>query len=369
MGQGLPGPGRPLLGRPKLRGTRDLADHHHQQGHRQGHRQAGHVHRGQSPFGRGHGGRGRPVDGPSRPDPVRQGPRDHRSRRHPGPLRPGQEQSRRVGALPEHGPVAPQHRPSVRRRPRQPAGRGPGRGPRRRRLHPAGPPEGRAGQGHHDHRPGRQDGPGHDPGDRRQGRLHRPERRPGQRRRRPHQRGRHRRPGPAPQLSRELAAHARPRPDRPRLDTGRRGRVSPVRGRDAVRRPVPPAAPQHLGRPDHGHDRTDAAARAVHEQDGRGHVPGGLEDLSVLRRGGQEADRILPGRRHLLRLRHGRRPRRHDGRRQAGRCSRRGARAPARFAPLRPFARFRIPVLRRGLVRGRAAGTAAGCRTTTATAG
>ena len=111
-------------------------------------------------------------------------------------------------------------------------------------------------------RPADEAGPG------RQGRLHLSRRGHRQRRRRPDQRGRHRRPGPPPQLPRELAAHARPRPDRPRLDPGRGGRVSALRDRDAGRRSLPARAPQRLRRPDHGHDRAHAPPRAVDEPDG-----------------------------------------------------------------------------------------------------
>jgi hypothetical protein len=70
------------------------------------------------------------------------------------------------------------------------------------------------------------DGPAHAAGARRRdGHLADHVRGHRQRRRRPLQRGRHRRARPAPQLPGELAAHARPRRDRPRLDAGRRRRV------------------------------------------------------------------------------------------------------------------------------------------------
>ena len=145
-----PEPRRSLFGRQVLRGPGHLADHHHQQGDRQGHRQAGHVHRGQPPFRRGHGGRVRPLVRRSHPPRLRERPRADEARRYESDLRPGQEQSRRVGAIPDDGTVEPEHGPAVRRRPGQPPRRRPAGGPRRRRLHPPGPQEGRARQGHDD---------------------------------------------------------------------------------------------------------------------------------------------------------------------------------------------------------------------------
>ncbi|MCK7489691.1 MAG: hypothetical protein MZU79_05220 [Anaerotruncus sp.] len=160
------------------------------------------------------------------------------------------------------GPVEPEHGPAVRRRPGQPPRRGPAGGPRRRRLHPPGPQEGRARQGHDDPGPGRSVGPADEARRARQGRLHRLLRGDRQRRRRADERGRHRRAGPPPQLPRELAADARRRPDRPRLHPGRGGRVPALRDRDPGRLLLPPRAPQRQRRPDHGHDRARCCSTA-----------------------------------------------------------------------------------------------------------
>ena len=251
------------------------------------------------------------------------------------------------------GPVEPEHGPAVRRRPGQPPRRGPAGGPRRRRLHPPDPQEGRARQGHDDPGPRRPFGPADEARGARQGRLHRLLRGDRQRRRRADERGRHRRAGPAPQLPRELAADARLRPDRPRLHPGRGGRVPALRDRDPGRLHFPPRAPQRQRRPDHGHDRAHAAPRPVDEPDERIHVPRGHEDLPVLRRRGEEDHRLSQRRRHLLGLRQPgpRRPR------HAGHGRRDGLRDPERAggpAALRALARLRLSLLRIGLVRRRA---------------
>ena len=50
---------------------------------------------------------------PAHPERLREGPGADQARRHEGALRPGQEQPRRLRALPEHGPVEPEHGPAL----------------------------------------------------------------------------------------------------------------------------------------------------------------------------------------------------------------------------------------------------------------
>ena len=88
-----------------------------------------------------------------------------------------------------------------------------------------------------------------------------------QRRRRPHQRGRHRRAGSSPQLCR-IGGPCPASFHRPRLHSRRGWRVSPLRDRNQGGGALPARTPQCFHRPDHGYLRAHASAWALDPPDG-----------------------------------------------------------------------------------------------------
>ena len=252
VGEGLPRPGRPLCRRAELRRRRHLPGDGHQQEDRQGHRQAGDVRRGQPAHGRGDGRRVGALDAPPPADQLREGRRGDASDRQLRVLLPAGQQPRREPALPRNGADEPKHHQAGRQRPRRPARRGPGRGPRRRRLRAPDAREGGDGQGRRGGRRARPEGAPDAARRRGQGQLPDADRGVRQRRRRPGERGRDRRPRPAPELPRELAA--RDGGHRTRLHAGRRRRIPAVGARNARGRHVPVRTPERVGREHDGHD-------------------------------------------------------------------------------------------------------------------